>query len=149
MPGHNRRPPCPPLFRLEFAAFCEANRNTYLRYAQVRLGNQADARRCVEVVLGDLGPRWIATLGSASPAARVWRDLRAETKRRTTSAAKRSGQLRAVLRDDQADIMLLHHHLRLPIDAAACFMGLASPEARALLRGAERVLGNQHLSHCG
>ncbi|WP_143665478.1 hypothetical protein [Streptomyces sp. CS113] len=149
MPGHNRRPPCPPLFRLEFAAFCEANRNTYLRYAHARLGDQADARQCVGVVLGDLGPRWIATLGSASPAARAWGDLRAETKRRTTGAAKRPGQLHTVLREDQADIMLLHHHLRLPVDAAAGFMGLASPEARALLRGAERDLDNLHPSHCG
>ncbi|MFE0930930.1 hypothetical protein ACFW4O_35170 [Streptomyces mutabilis] len=147
MTGHDRRTPCPRLFRLEFAAFCEANRDTYLRYAQVRLGDQTDARRCVDVVLGALGTRWIAALGSASPAARAWGDLRAEADRRTISAAKQAGKFHAVLRDDQADIMLLHHHLRLPVDDAAGFMGLAGPDARALLRGAERDLHNPHGSN--
>jgi hypothetical protein len=131
----------PPLFRLEFAAFCEANQNVYLRYAQERIEDQAQARHCVDTMLDALETRWITVLGSECPAAQVWRDLRAETGHHTIGAAGRAGKFHAVLRDDQADIMLLHHHLRLSVDRAARLMGLADHDARALLRGAERNLG--------
>lgn len=142
MISHPRRPLRRPLFRLEFAAFCEANREAYLRYAQERIEDPAEARRCVDAVLNALETRWIAVLGSECPAAQVWRDLRTETGHRTIGPAGRAGRFHAVLADDQADIMLLHHHLRLSVDRAARLMGLADHDARALLRGAERNLGS-------
>ncbi|MGW1278883.1 hypothetical protein ACWD4V_18280 [Streptomyces tsukubensis] len=135
--------PSPPSrFRLEFTAFCETNREAYLRYAQLRLQDPAQARHCVDTVLAALGRRWPAVLASDCPAARVWSDLRAEARHRTVTAALRAGRLHTALRDDQADIMLLHHHLRLPLDDAAGLMGLPRHDARALLRGAERALNN-------
>ncbi|MEU9983567.1 hypothetical protein [Streptomyces sp. NPDC050856] len=138
----------PARFRLEFAAFCEANRDAYVRYAQVRIDDQAEARRCVDAVLDALGARWVAVLGGERPAACAWRDLRTETAQRTACAAGRAGRFHAFLREDQADMMLLHYHLRLPIDGAAGLMGLADHEARALLRGAERDLRTL-LGNCG
>ncbi|GGX36515.1 hypothetical protein [Streptomyces noursei] len=132
----------PSLFGLEYAAFCEANRDAYLRYALVRIEDPAEARRCVDAVFDALETSWIAVLASECPAARVWRDLRAETDHRMIGAAGRRGKFHAVLRDDQADIMLLHRHLRLSVDHAASLMGLAAHDARALLRGAERALSS-------
>lgn len=142
MISYPRRPLRRPLFRLEFTAFCEANREAYLRYARERIDDPAEARRCVDTVLNTLEARWIAVLGSECPAAQVWRDLRAETGHRTIGPAGRAMKFHAVLADDQADIMLLHHHLRLSVDRAARLMGLADHDARALLRGAERNLGS-------
>ncbi|KPC62510.1 hypothetical protein [Streptomyces chattanoogensis] len=128
----------PDLFRLEYAAFCEANQDSYLRYALVRIEDQAEARRCVNAVLEALRSSWVAVLASECPAARVWKNLRTEAAHRTIGAVERTGRLHAILRDDQADILLLHHHLRLPVDHAACLMGIADHDAHALLRGAER-----------
>ncbi|MGI5353056.1 hypothetical protein ACQEU8_33480 [Streptomyces sp. CA-250714] len=133
---------CPPSFRLEFAAFCEANRDAYLRYAQVRIEDPAEAKRCVDAVFDALGARWIAVLRSECLAARVWGDLRTEAGYRESGAAGRAGKFHAVLREDQADIMVLHRHLRLPVGHAASLMGLADHDARALLRGAERELAS-------
>lgn len=133
----NRRVPRPSRFRLEFAVFCEANRDAYLRYAQARIEDQAEATRCVDTVLGALEAGWITVLGSECPAARVWGNLRTETGHRATGRAEK---FHAVLRDDQADIMLLHHHLSLPLEQAARLMGLPNHDAHALLRGAEREL---------
>ncbi|MGW3012731.1 hypothetical protein ACWC9R_28390 [Streptomyces sp. NPDC001219] len=132
----------PTVFRLEYVAFCDANRDAYFRYALVRIEDQAEAMHCVNTVLAALEASWIAVLASACPAARVWRDLRAETDHRTTGAVGREGKFHAVLRDDQADIMLLHHRLRLPVGHAANLMGLTDHDAHALLRGAERDLGS-------
>ncbi|WP_217199894.1 hypothetical protein [Streptomyces buecherae] len=134
------------MFRLEYAAFCETNRDAYLRYAQTRLMDQAEARRCVDTVLATLGAHWIAALGCANLAAQAWGNLRTETHHRALNAEHQVGNLYALLRDDQADIMLLRHHLGLPLDDAARLMGLANHDAQALLRGAERDLGNL-LSH--
>ncbi|MBM7166851.1 hypothetical protein JQK87_00090 [Streptomyces sp. G44] len=142
MTQHGYPGPCPPRFQLPFAAFCEANRDAYLRYAEARLADPAAASRCVDAVLGAVGARWVAVLGSASPAAHVWRDLRARIDRQTAGAAR----LHAVLRGDQADIVLLHRHLGLPVDDAAHLMGLAGCEGRALLRGAERELAKERRS---
>ncbi|MGG2460605.1 hypothetical protein ACO0M4_12440 [Streptomyces sp. RGM 3693] len=129
-------------FQLEYAAFCEANQASYHRYAMVRLADRVEARRCVESVLGNLEASWVAVLASECPAAWAWNSLRTEAAHRTLSALGRSGRFHAVLRDDQADIMLLHHHLRLPLDHAASLMGLSDHGARALLRGAKRDLGH-------
>ncbi|MEU5159690.1 hypothetical protein AB0G74_08795 [Streptomyces sp. NPDC020875] len=86
-----------------------------------------------------LGRRWPAVLASDCPAARVWKDLRAEAGRRTVTAVLRGGRFHTALRDDQADVMLLHHRLRMPIGDAAGLMGLPVHDAQALLCGAERV----------
>lgn len=131
-----------PSFRLEFAAFCETHRDAYLRYAQVRIEDRAEAVRCVDAVLDAVRTRWVAVLGTARPAAQVWSELRDETGHRMIGVARRAAKFHAVLRDDQADIMLLHRHLMLSVDHAASLMGLADHEARALLRGAERDFGD-------
>ncbi|MFE7276918.1 hypothetical protein [Streptomyces sp. NPDC057623] len=131
----------PDSFGLEFTAFCETYRDAYLRYALVRIEDQAEAKRCVDTVLDAVGMRWIAVLASACPAAQVWRELRSEARHRAIGAASRAGRFHAVLRDDQADILLLHRRLSLPVERAAGLMGLAGPDARALLRGAEREFG--------
>lgn len=143
MAGYHRGAPQSMRFRLEFLAFCEANRDVYLRYAQVRIEDQAEARRCVDAVLEAVELRWVAVLGSESPAARVWRFLRAEAGSFRSLPVKSEGQLHAVLREDQADIMLLHHQLQLSLNHAAGLMGLPDPDARALLRGAERDFGSR------
>ncbi|MCB5183047.1 hypothetical protein [Streptomyces antimicrobicus] len=106
----------------------------------MRVEDPLSALRCVEAVLDSLRGRWTAVLGSECPAAAVWRDLRAETGRRIAGRTGRGGKLHAVLRDDQADIMVLHHHLSMSVDHAASLMGLTDHAARALLRGAERDL---------
>lgn len=139
---HRRTPRPDKRFQLEFAAFCETNRAAYLRYAQVRLQDPAEATHCVDAVLGALGRSWPTVLATDCPAARVWKALRTEAGHRMVSAAARTGRLHAALRDDQADIMLLHHQLRLSIADTARLMGLPDHDARALLRGAERALGN-------
>jgi hypothetical protein len=144
---HNHNGVRPAQFRLEFAAFCEANRDAYARYSQVRIDDAAEARRCVDTVFDALAARWAAVLAGERPAAWAWRGLRTETAQRSACVASRSGRFHAVLRADQADMMLLHRHLQLPVDAAAGLMGLAEHEARALLRGAERDL-RIFLNHC-
>ncbi|MFC8247743.1 hypothetical protein [Streptomyces chartreusis] len=138
MSRHSSRGTRSSSFRLEFTAFCEAHRDAYLRYAQVRIEDRAEAVRCVDAVLEAVQARWVAVLGSACPAAQVWRELRDETGHRTVGVARRAARFHAVLRDDQADILVLHRHLLLPVDHAASLMGLADHDARALLRGAER-----------
>jgi hypothetical protein len=138
----------PARFCLEFAAFCETNRDAYVRYAQVRIDDHAEARRCVDAVFDALAARWVAVLRGERPAACAWRDLRTEAAQRSACAAGRAGRFHAFLREDQADMMLLHRHLQLPVDDAAGLMGLADHEARALLRGAERDL-RTFLGHCG
>ncbi|MFD8023685.1 hypothetical protein ACFXJO_04515 [Streptomyces lavendulae] len=138
----NRQGPVVPAFRLEFLAFCDANRDAYLRYAQVRIEDHGEARRCVDAVLEAVERRWVGLLGSESPTARVWRYLRDEAGIRRPAPGPDEGRLRTVLRDDQADIVLLHHQLRIPIGHAARLMGITDNAAHALLRGAERDLGS-------
>ncbi|MFE6462245.1 hypothetical protein ACFVP0_32925 [Streptomyces cinereoruber] len=129
--------------RIGFEAFCEANRESYVRYAEKWVDDLAEARRCVEAVFDALEPRWVSVLGTQSPAARVWEDLRAEAAHRTADTGSPAEKFHAVLRDDQADIVLLHHDLRLPLERAARLMGLDRPIAQALLRGAERDLSER------
>ncbi|MFJ5737233.1 hypothetical protein [Streptomyces microflavus] len=94
-------------------------------------------------MLAALEDCWIAVLGDQCPAARIWTDLRTEATRRTHSAGGRAGRLHAILRPAQADIVILHHDLGLPVERAAHLMGMTGPVAHALLRGAERDLGPQ------
>ncbi|MEU6313796.1 hypothetical protein [Streptomyces sp. NPDC047014] len=131
--------------RIGFEAFCEANRESYVRYAETWVDDRAEALRCVQAVLDALEPRWVSVLGTQSPAARVWEDLRTAAAHRTPDAGSPSPaeKFHAVLRNDQADIVLLHRDLRLPLDDAAHLMGLPEPSAQALLRGAERDLGER------
>ncbi|MFF4172496.1 hypothetical protein [Streptomyces sp. NPDC001744] len=126
--------------KLGFEAFREANRGAYVRYAEKWTGDPAEAERCVEAVLDALESRWVGVLGSDSPAARVWEELRAEAARRSADSGGRTRRFHTALRDDQADVVLLHHDLGLSVEHAAHLMGLDVPDARALLRGAERDL---------
>lgn len=152
------RAPRSRLARLGFMAFRETNRAAYLRYAQLRLGDTAEAGRCVEALFTGLGARWDSVLGSERLAAAVWMELRRETGRRSGRAgggagssggtgssggAGSSGRPASLLRDDQADILALHRDLSLPLADAARLMGLGDHEALALLRGAERALGRR------
>ena len=125
---------------LGYHALCEANRPAYVQYAEQCITDQAEARRCVDTVLEALEDRWITVLASRCPAARIWTDLRAEAARHTPRASNRARQLHAILKPAQADIVILHHDLDLPIERAAHLMGITDPVAHALLRGAERDL---------
>lgn len=140
MTGSEGEPAAPPAFCLEYRAFCDAHRAGYLRYAQARIEDRHAARDCVDAVLDGVGACWPTLLGSARPAARVWTDLRCAMDHRTAAAHAASGRFHAVLRSDQADIMVLHHGLDMPVGQAAGLMGLPDHEAHALLRGAEREL---------
>ena len=130
----------PSISWLGYHALCEANRPAYVQYAERRITGRAEARRCVDAVLATLEDRWITVLASQCPAARIWTDLRAEIARRTPRTGNRAGQLHAILKPAQADIVILHHDLGLPIERAAHLMGITDPVAHALLRGAERDL---------
>lgn len=94
-------------------------------------------------MLAALEDSWIAVLGSRCPADRIWTDLRAEAARRTPITGSRAGRLHAILRPAQADIVILHHDLGLPVERAAHLMGMPAPVASALLRSAARALGAQ------
>ncbi|WP_416484297.1 hypothetical protein [Streptomyces sp. CL12] len=124
-----------------YQALCEANRPAYVQYAEQRITDWAEARRCVDAVLEALDHRWTMVLSSQCPAASIWTDLRAEAARRTPRPGSRAVRLHAVLSPAQADIVILHHDLGLPVERAAHLMGMAGPIAHALLRGAERELG--------
>ncbi len=128
---------------LGYQALCEANRPAYVQYAEQRIADRAEARQCVDAVLEAVKGRWITVLGSQCPAARIWADLRTEAARRTPGAASRAGRLHAILRPAEADMVILHHHVGLPVERAAHLMGMANPIAHALLRGAERGLDPQ------
>ncbi|MFE6774570.1 hypothetical protein [Streptomyces sp. NPDC057702] len=141
MTDHRRGVSRPPARELELTAFREAHRDAYLRYAQARIDDQAQARACVDAVFDALAAHWLAVLGSACPAARVWAGLRGATEHRMWRERVRAGEYHTVLRGDQADIMLLRHRLRMPVDQAASLMGLTGHDGRALLRGAERDFG--------
>ncbi|WP_069628977.1 hypothetical protein [Streptomyces niveus] len=126
---------------LGYHALCEANRPAYIQYAERRITDRAEAGRCVDAVLSALKDRWLTVLGSRCPAAHIWTDLRIEAERRTPRAGSRAERLHAILRPAQADIVILHHDLGLPVERAAHLMGMTNPIAHALLRGAQRDLG--------
>ncbi|MCZ0978758.1 hypothetical protein O1L60_04420 [Streptomyces diastatochromogenes] len=53
--------------RIGFEAFCEANRESYIRYAEKWVDDRAEARLCVEAVFDALEPQWVSVLGTQSP----------------------------------------------------------------------------------
>ncbi|MGW8329889.1 hypothetical protein ACWGLE_18540 [Streptomyces sp. NPDC055897] len=126
--------------RLGFDALCEANRPWYIGYAETWTADRAEARRCVKAALDALETRWVNVLGTPSPAACVWESLRTEAERLPAVGGSCAKQMHALLPGDEADILLLHQTLSLPLEQAAHLMGLAGPRAVALLRGAERRL---------
>ncbi|MFG2116637.1 hypothetical protein ACGFRB_29035 [Streptomyces sp. NPDC048718] len=126
--------------RLVYEALCDANKHWYVRYAEIWTSDRTEARRCVQTALDALEAQWATVLRTASPAARVWKGLRAEVERRSAAEGSTAEHIRSLLSGDQADILLLHQKLRLPLKQAARLMGLPEPEALVLLRGAERRL---------
>ncbi|GHA78208.1 hypothetical protein ACIQRS_04460 [Streptomyces termitum] len=127
---------------LAYEAMCESNQHWYVRYAETWTADRSEARRCVQAALDAVEPQWTTALGTVSPAAWVWRGLRAKAEQHPAAKGSSAGRIHSLLPSDQADILLLHHELHLPLAGAARLMGLAGPEALALLRGAERRLAD-------
>ncbi|WP_159041631.1 hypothetical protein [Streptomyces sp. WM4235] len=130
----------PAAFCLEYTAFRELHLDWYLRYAHVRTGEWTRANRCVEAVFDALSASWATALRSACPAARAWQLLRDQAGERTTCSEGHGWSVHCLLNDAQADTLLLHHRLGLPITRTADLMGLDIHAVRALLRSAERAI---------
>lgn len=130
----------PAAFCLEYAAFRELHLDWYLRYAYVRTGEWTRATHCVEAAFDALSAGWTTVLRSACPAARAWQLLRDQAGERTTCAEGHNWSVHCLLRDAQADTVLLHHRLDLSIKQTAGLMGIDDHTVRALLRSAERAL---------
>ncbi|MFI8515592.1 hypothetical protein ACIGHB_31140 [Streptomyces sp. NPDC085460] len=117
-----------------FAAFCMRHMDTYTRYAIVRTGDPHTANALVGAVLGDLAMTWMEVLQSPSPSALAWRLLSSRAGRDSASA----GPYR-VLPATQADAVLLHYRLGLPVEQAAEVMGRKAAEFTWLLKQALRA----------
>ncbi|MFJ8676353.1 hypothetical protein [Streptomyces sp. NPDC093589] len=127
-------------FFLEYTAFRELHLDWYLRYAYVRTGEWTRATHCVEAAFDALSSGWTTVLRSECPAARAWQLLREQAGERTTCSEGHSWSVHCLLRDAQADTVLLHHHLGLSIKQTAGLMGIDDHAVRALLRSAERAI---------
>ncbi|MFG2767439.1 hypothetical protein [Streptomyces rubiginosohelvolus] len=139
-PARRAGVPMPAAFGLEYTAFRELHLDWYLRYAYVRTGEWTRATHCVEAAFDALRAGWATALRSACPAARAWQLLRDQTGERTTCAEGHTWSIHCLLRDAQADTILLHHRLGLSVKQTAGLMGIDDHAVRALLRSAERTL---------
>ncbi|GAU71084.1 hypothetical protein SSP35_27_00050 [Streptomyces sp. NBRC 110611] len=127
-------------FRLAYTAFRQLHHDVYLRYASVRTEDWHRAKQCVDAVFETLSTVWPATLRSDCPAARAWCLLRHEAAARACCRPGQTWRIHCLLEDPQADVVLLHDRLGLPVAQVAVLMGIDDYTVRALLRTAERSL---------
>ncbi|MCP9211470.1 hypothetical protein [Streptomyces cucumeris] len=126
---------------LGYCAFRQMHRDSYLRYARVRVGDRGTA--VVGDVFDSLGCRWPEVLRSACPAAFSWRLLSrcvSEADRATGAADEGLEGLYGALPAEQADAVLLHYRLGMTLTAGADLMGIGSSVMAAHLLMAERSL---------
>ncbi|WP_052286679.1 sigma-70 region 4 domain-containing protein [Streptomyces sp. 769] len=127
-------------FRLAYTAFRQLHHDIYLRYASVRTEDWNRANQCVDAVFEELSTGWPAALRSNCPAARAWFLLRQEAAVRARCRPGQTWRIHCLLEESQADVVLLHIRLGLPVAEVAALMGVDDCAVRALLRAAERSL---------
>lgn len=119
---------------LDFLAFRELVRPTYLRYAQARLEVPGLAQAAVEAAFAGVRRDWSQTLSSASAPRAAWHHLRHEVSVHLGKSAAPQAPLAGVC----GDAALLHWHLGVPLKDIASVMGVTVTGVRALLVRAGR-----------
>ncbi|MFI1018169.1 hypothetical protein [Streptomyces sp. NPDC020965] len=133
-PTHHQRPAA----SATLEAFTQFHHDRYLRYARARLDDPAAAATAVAETFTDLSVVWKEILSSPSPAALAWRILRHAVERRPrASDGEPAGP---AFTAEQADAMLLHGHLDMPVAEAADVMGIDDSLLRVRLASAQRLL---------
>ncbi|MFE0763278.1 hypothetical protein [Streptomyces smyrnaeus] len=122
------------------AAFICCYDQVYRRYAQVRTSDAQSAKAIVERVLGRLRDRWEEALRSPSAAAFAWQLLSVEVSGMCCRCPAHPGAqaVYGIVGRTQADALVLHHVLQLPVPESSALMGVPEHLLVARLRSAER-----------
>ncbi|MFR9724007.1 hypothetical protein ACL02R_11670 [Streptomyces sp. MS19] len=124
---------------LEFTAFCVLHQPCYLRYSEARLGSTPAAKQAVAAALGDLAMSWSSALASLSPARAAWSLLTDRVDNAPVApSADATAALYRILPAFQADLVVLHHQLRVPLTLVSRTVGRPHGDVAGLLSLAER-----------
>jgi hypothetical protein len=121
------------------AAFRAAVGESYLRYAQARIGAER-ARPVLAAVWDELRARWSTVLAEDNFARCAWALLTSQLDL-VGAPDDRAQDLQAVVGSEAADAVLLHYDLGLTLTAAASLIGATPSQVAVRVLMAERQLG--------